>query len=572
MPITPELLEKKINAIENSWVSVAGGLSDEPISSGDNAHIVPLWQFRITIKPDRTNAIKALNAFKDLQQFKRSHHPEFKVFLPSQNSDLTTWDASLKGGDRDQRGKEICVHMEHLANGYNPGYYSGSYPDAEFLKKLILDMWKVLQDAGVEMAYISPGIGEQELSCEAGMITPCFYSPFKPHKGRHGMLNQTQFNPLNLSDPLSAVIISAEDLKAHGINPMGALKSAQRIVYQIDHYNRQLKAAQTQLSELVSMRNAPESAEFTLDALANYNHYNSQHNELDKLMSQQTTLPAILASRLESYCAFVSKSALQLTLPSETMLNEPSLLRHINILNSLARETDLSKDNIRTLYFNSVPENVTAAIEKQEPISEEQFFLVVVQEILKDVHCGFEYEMKLSVDEMMGICQPTIKRKQLEVAFRRDPYQFQKLYQRLQVLEFEKQTILAESQRFDSLPKPTEYPSSYEELSNQTNSLANARNLLNDYTKNNSKFSRLIHGHWNRHHVKEVHELVNGIDTKKINTVDELIIRLSAIHLDHLNDALVGMMEFIVLPYTQKLTEAFKSIHEPEHNLLIQKG
>ncbi|KTD60836.1 DUF5617 domain-containing protein [Legionella shakespearei] len=572
MPITQELLEKRINAIENSWVGVEGGLTDESIASGDHVNIIPFWQFRIAIKPERNNAIKALNALKELQQFKRSRHPEFKVFLPSESSDLSTWDSSLKGGDRDQRGKEICVYMEHLASGYNPGYYKGNYPDPEYLKALILDMWKALQDAGVEMAYISPGVGEKELGCESGMITPFFYSAFKPYKGRHGILNQTQYNPLNLTDPLSDVSISGEDLKAHGIHPLGALKSAQRLVYQIDHYNRQLKAAQIQLSDLVNSNNTADSAEYTLNALANYNQYTSQQDELDKLISQETTTPAILASRLEAYCAFVGKNAMQLTLPAESSLNEPSLLRHINILNSLARETDPDKDTIRTRYFNSLPETVTAAIEKQEPIKDEQFFQVVVQEILKDVRRGFEQEMKSSVDEMMGVCQPVIKREQLEAAFKRDPYQFQKLYQRLQVLDFEKQTILGESQRFDSLPKPTEHPSSYDRMSDQTNSLANARNILNDYTKNNSLFSRLIHGHWNRHHVKEVHEIVKDIDAKNIKNMDELVMRLSAIHLENPKGSLARRMEFIVLPYTEKLTHAFRAVHEPEESLTVQAG
>lgn len=37
------------------------------------------------------------------------------------------------------------------------------------------------------------------------------------------------------------------------------------------------------------------------------------------------------------------------------------------------------------------------------------------------------------------------------------------------------------------------------------------RELLNDYTKNNSLFLRIIHGHWARHHTKEVNAIVEQI-------------------------------------------------------------
>lgn len=51
---------------------------------------------------------------------------------------------------------------------------------------------------------------------------------------------------------------------------------------------------------------------------------------------------------------------------------------------------------------------------------------------------------------------------------------------------------------------------------NLTAPLAKARALLNDYTKNNSALSRFFHGHWNRHHISEVTQIVRQIDSGEI--------------------------------------------------------
>jgi RavJ, Peptidase domain/Domain of unknown function (DUF5617) len=71
----------------------------------------------------------------------------------------------------------------------------------------------------------------------------------------------------------------------------------------------------------------------------------------------------------------------------------------------------------------------------------------------------------------------------------------------------------------------TVFPESYGQMWNQARQeaandsspsrdkehLAAMKKILNDYTKGNSRFKRIVCCHWNRHHVKEVHDIVQQI-------------------------------------------------------------
>lgn len=83
--------------------------------------------------------------------------------------------------------------------------------------------------------------------------------------------------------------------------------------------------------------------------------------------------------------------------------------------------------------------------------------------------------------------------------------------------------------------KTIQLPASYETFfrHNETpaDKLNNVREFLNDYTKNNSRMSRFFHGHWNRHHVASVHAIVEKIDNKTLETVEDVMKALKSIKL-----------------------------------------
>ncbi len=63
--------------------------------------------------------------------------------------------------------------------------------------------------------------------------------------------------------------------------------------------------------------------------------------------------------------------------------------------------------------------------------------------------------------------------------------------------------------------------------------LTRIRNLLNDYTKSDSVVNRFFHGHWNRHHVKQVAAIVQDIDCLdgyELNTVLEDLDKIALIN------------------------------------------
>lgn len=79
------------------------------------------------------------------------------------------------------------------------------------------------------------------------------------------------------------------------------------------------------------------------------------------------------------------------------------------------------------------------------------------------------------------------------------------------------------------------YPQSYRQLTaGIPDNLVKARSILDDYTKGDSAVYRFFTGHWNRHHVAEVHALVRRIDGRgndAITTVEQLLEELNHIQL-----------------------------------------
>lgn len=234
----PEIKAVRIKKFENTnnyWFPV------QSLSVSDDSTENASWQLRISIAPNRGNALQAINALETMEQFNANLHPELKIYTPSLTNDLSEWDGTLRGSDRDQRGKEICIYMECIKHGVKPGYYDGDYPSLPYLKKLMLDIWKVLQDAGVEMAYVAPNVTERSIKVTDGSMTPFMYTSFKPYKQRHGLLHERGYNPTNKKDPLEGLEISTRDLAQNGIKAITPEQVQARITYQRAHYDEVLR-------------------------------------------------------------------------------------------------------------------------------------------------------------------------------------------------------------------------------------------------------------------------------------------------------------------------------------------
>lgn len=133
-----------------------------------------------------------------------------------------------------------------------------------------------------------------------------------------------------------------------------------------------------------------------------------------------------------------------------------------------------------------------------------------------------------------------------------------------------KASIVPQVVKFGGKKSPVFYnmPAAYDEHYNpQNQSLINARALLDDYTKGNSALSRFFHGHWNRHHVAEVHALVQKIDNNEIKNVRELVNQLYQIPLVNKQGSLARRMNYIERREIQEINEGtVKVTSEPRQS------
>ncbi len=205
------------------------------------------WQFRVAILPIKTNLENALNALNELAIFKGQNHPTAKL-IQIETTDLTTWDGMLADvSDRDQRGKELCVYLP-----YDSATQKFLF-DQTYDKNLMLDIWKALQDAGVEISYITPKQDEKELSSDPTVLTPFCYSSFKPYSAPEGILHSDNYNPKRHPDPLEWLHFSEADLKRKGITNFDALTISQsRVQYMQSHYQTTIQHLNATIDELIS--------------------------------------------------------------------------------------------------------------------------------------------------------------------------------------------------------------------------------------------------------------------------------------------------------------------------------
>lgn len=492
---------------------VDGNISD---SEDPQKKANPFWQFRVAIKPTHENAIKAAEALGRLHQFQKNPHPYFKVFIPGEDNQLSSWDGTIEGADRDQRGKEICVYMDYSPN--NPAdFYENGYPKADYLKNLMLDIWHALEQAGVEMAYIAPGPGEKQVLVEDGTLTPFSYSSNKPWKGRHGILHSSEYNPLKFDDPLQGVTLLASDLTEHKIKPLKAENRIQRLVYQQQHHQEGLARAKADL-------NTP----FEKDDV-----YASIVQRLTELVGKKGAVTA------EEIKGFIE------------VLKEPND-------KSLYHEAFYALGDCGNRIFKDAAANLL-----NNPAEAQK----TLNSLFETIHT----EKKTAVAEMMAVLPATssINQAELEERFDRNPVAFHRLYQRFVLLAQENDTIQREQQSLEQFIQKT-FPASYSKL-DQDDSLIAARNLLNDYTKNNSGLSRAFTFHWFRHHTNEVNQIVEKIDSGVISSIDQLIGELKEIKLANAKGSLSRRIDFIVFRHAEAQANIAQADQAEIHNAEVEE-
>lgn len=218
----------------NSWAQNKGIF--EP---GDGTDYGMFWQFRMSILPTEDNLNKAFNVISQFEPLNEKDDknnficPNAKLIQLNSNN-MNEWDGTLMdASDRDQRGKELCVYLPYDER-------TGSFLfSEEYIKHLMLDLWKALEYAGVELSYITPTNEEKEIPSDSSILTPFTYSSFKPYKSEDGILHSNDYNPMNHPDPLKDLYISRADLDAKGIKKYDALEiSNARINYMKDHYQK----------------------------------------------------------------------------------------------------------------------------------------------------------------------------------------------------------------------------------------------------------------------------------------------------------------------------------------------
>ncbi|MFC3909210.1 DUF5617 domain-containing protein [Legionella dresdenensis] len=89
--------------------------------------------------------------------------------------------------------------------------------------------------------------------------------------------------------------------------------------------------------------------------------------------------------------------------------------------------------------------------------------------------------------------------------------------------------------------------------------------LLRDYTKDNSAAVRFFCGHWNRHYIKEVNQVLHQIKNGKISTIERLITELQTIDPANKAGSLASRTMFIVREH-KKALQAPVATHEPSIN------
>ncbi|KTC98250.1 DUF5617 domain-containing protein [Legionella erythra] len=281
----------------------------------------------------------------------------------------------------------------------------------------------------------------------------------------------------------------AADLEEHSITPLKADARIKQLVYQRLHYTKGMTCA-----------NADLHTPFEKDEI-----YSSVVKQLTQLVNGKKTLTN---EEIKNFINLLQE-------PNKSRTHEP-----FHALGACGSE-----------IFTKVRRDLS-----QRPQDAKQILSSLLERI--------NTERVMAVNEMLDIlpASSNISKARLEEKFDSNPAAFHRLYQRYALLAQENKTN-------ETFIKKT-FPTSYQKL-DQEDSLSAARNLLNDYTKNNSAGGRAFTFHWFRHHTDEVNQIVEKIDKGKIMSVDELIKELREIKLTNSKGSLSRRIDFIVFQHVE---------------------
>lgn len=485
--------------IRNDWYK-----SNSPVADDiqDNLNERPFWELHMAIFPSRENALKAAQALRRLLRLKHPQDDGIRIYITAEQSDLLNFDGTIRSADRDERGKEICVHMD---------YHDDRYHSQRYLKTLMLDMWKAMQDAGVQMAWLPPPAGERPIEVSDGSATPFSYSSFKPYKQRYRILHETAYNPTNRIDPIEhieSLEITTQDLADAQIQPMGVGTFIKRQACQKSHYNIRMSEAITALNS-------------------------------------------------ESY------------VPSEAYEQLTGFLRAL-----LENDDDITEEDYQNLLIRVNPLRNTAFpayevvhIQNQNPLNQLPIQVPETQEARREACVALKTALTAERDrtvqkilnalpaELPVQTKETLTILALEQRFDANPEKMQRIVQKLVFLQHEKESFEQDKERLlrfaNTNFQTSSFPDSYQRLIVANNPLESARRLLNDYTKDNSRLNRIFSGVW-RHHAGPVNQIVRRIGAKGgIESMDQLLDALARIRLQNPQGALARRIDLISKLYAE---------------------
>jgi predicted transcriptional regulator len=478
------------------------------------------WQFRIAVLPTPDNLQKAravLDNFvstEPLYQQKDSLYPRIKIIGPKHNP--SQWNPTLSSltsepvADRDQRGKEICVYMSVHKSQYmlSPSEY----------KTLILKLWKALEDAGVELSYVTPAHDEFELPCEAEILTPICYSAYKPYSLREGVRNgillANSANPKDFPDPLTGIEITVSDLRKYKTRGgTGSIVAAKRVEYQ----RKNLQLAKEQTQKEISSLFEKDNEEYS---------YKSFRHALEKA---QLLLQHIdnTEEKIEEAFTFLREQSWRTLIPRvpDSAQNQIDLLSQIDsalkkLANTQIKSTIEERKSLADKWLKAI-------IEQQEFVQTE------LNEIKKDFEKITVWEGLKSIFTGENILEKTEKK----------PCVFQALYRRLIHIQHAEARLKREEQRLQAYAFPPGYVDIWNSLREKNSAFEKAKALLLDYTKNDSRAKRIGTFHWNRHHVSEITSILSN---KAIDNIDKLKEHLLSINLKNPTGSLAKRIGFIL--------------------------
>lgn len=170
------------------------------------------WQMRISIDPravDKNSPFNRIDVIKAILKDKLQNFPaDAKLFeIDNYEELIEQYDGttSTTGLDRDQRGKEICIHF----NDSNQ-----NQPTLEEYKKLILSLWHAFQGASVPLIYME-NPGDRKILGPLGLYTPFSFTSEEARSewnDKHGLVFK-QFVGYDSRHPLLQVEFTEQDLR-----------------------------------------------------------------------------------------------------------------------------------------------------------------------------------------------------------------------------------------------------------------------------------------------------------------------------------------------------------------------